>query len=112
VRHTPDGTPVEISAHDRGDKVEVAVADRGPGVRPGDEEKVFQKRYRGPTAGVGGYGLGLAICRAIVAAHGGRIWIEGRSGGGMVARFMLPVHGVRSVASVSPERSEQLAETR
>ncbi len=70
----------------------VEVADRGPGLAAGDEARVFEKFYRAGSAG-GGVGLGLAICRGIVEAHGGRIWAENRPGGGAAFRFALPVEG-------------------
>ncbi len=68
------------------------VADRGPGLPPGEEETVFQKFHRGGSGG-GGIGLGLTICRGIVTAHGGRIWAETRPGGGAVFRISLPIIG-------------------
>jgi K+-sensing histidine kinase KdpD len=92
IRHTPSGTPVDIRVQKRDDKIELAVGDRGPGVPPGDEERVFEKLYRAPGAkGDGGVGLGLTICRAILTAHDGHIWLENREGGGAVVRFTLPV---------------------
>ena len=74
----------------RGGEVEVSVEDAGPGLPPGDEERVFEKFYRAPGAAGRGFGLGLPICRAIVTAHGGRIWAgrEGRDGAAF--RFTLP----------------------
>jgi two-component system sensor histidine kinase KdpD len=74
--------------------VRVEVADRGPGFAPGEEERVFDKFYRGQTADSRGVGLGLAICRAIVEAHGGKIWAENRPGGGALFRFTLPAKDV------------------
>jgi two-component system sensor histidine kinase KdpD len=72
LRFTADGVPVEISARAVDGSVEVAVADHGPGIRPEDRERVFQEFYRGDAGGdQGGVGLGLAIARAIVEAHGG-----------------------------------------
>jgi two-component system sensor histidine kinase KdpD len=70
--------------------VEVEVADEGPGLPPGAEERVFEKFYRAESA-PRGFGLGLPICRAIVAAHGGRIWAERREGRGTRFRFTLPL---------------------
>jgi len=91
VKYAPADTPVEIAARKRGDEVVVSVADRGPGVPKGEEERIFTKFYRAATdRRVGGVGLGLAICRAIVGAHGGRIWAESREGGGAVFRLSLP----------------------
>jgi two-component system sensor histidine kinase KdpD len=92
VRHTPPGTPIEISAAIEGDYVSVAVADRGPGVLPGDEERVFDRFYRGrAAAAAGGVGLGLTVCKGIVEAHGGRIEAANRPGGGAIVRFTLPL---------------------
>ncbi len=90
VKYTPAGRGIDISASTTDAAVLVEVADRGPGFAPGEEERVFDKFYRGQTAGSRGVGLGLAICRAIVEAHGGKIWAENRPGGGAVFRFTLP----------------------
>jgi two-component system sensor histidine kinase KdpD len=89
--HTPSGTPVEIGASMGADEVLVWVADRGPGLPPGEEERVFEKFYRVSAAPGAGVGLGLAICRGIINAHGGRIWAENRLGGGAVFRFTVPI---------------------
>ena len=64
----------------------ISIADRGPGLPPGDEQRVFDKFYRANSA-QGGVGLGLTICRAIIAAHDGRIWAANRPGGGAVFRY-------------------------
>jgi two-component system sensor histidine kinase KdpD len=87
--HAPGAAPIEISARRDGASVSVEVADRGPGLPADDLAKVFDKFYRGSTGG--GAGLGLAICRAIVEAHGGRIEALNRDGGGAVFRFRLPL---------------------
>jgi two-component system sensor histidine kinase KdpD len=91
IKYTPAGTPIDISAVADGPVMTVTVADRGPGFASGDEERVFRKFYRGAKAIGPGVGLGLAICQAIVEAHGGRMWAEQRPGGGAVLRFMLPL---------------------
>jgi two-component system sensor histidine kinase KdpD len=94
AKYTPPGTPIEISAAATDGVVRVDVADRGPGLPPGEEARVFEKFYRAPSAAAaGGVGLGLTICRGIVTAHGGRIWAENRAGGGALFRFTLPVAG-------------------
>lgn len=84
ARHAP-GAVVEVSARERMDGVEVSVSDRGPGLKPGDHARVFEKFYRASAAP--GAGLGLAICKAVVEAHGGSIRAEDRAGGGV--RFLL-----------------------
>lgn len=96
AKYTPTGTPIDVSAwHDQAQgMVQVEVADRGPGLPPGDEARIFEKFQRAPQGANGpstGAGLGLAICRAIVEAHGGRIWAGNRDGGGAAFRFTLPL---------------------
>jgi len=95
AHHTPPGTGIAVSAWPEPGVIIVEVADQGPGVPPGAEEQVFDRFYRGPGAAreSQGSGLGLAICRGIVAAHGGRIWVERHPGGGAAFRFSLPLEG-------------------
>jgi K+-sensing histidine kinase KdpD len=106
VRYAGSASPIEISARCDGDAILVEVADRGPGVPRGDEERVFEKFYRAPgaTQGDGGIGLGLTICRAIVAAHDGKIWLENRRGGGVVVSFTLPISSAARALSLPSER--------
>jgi len=94
VKYTPPGTPIRVSATADGNTVRVRVADRGPGIPPGDAERVFEKFYRSAGAPPGGgVGLGLTICRGIITAHGGRIWAENAPEGGAVFQFTLPLAG-------------------
>ena len=94
AKYTPPGSAIEISATVRDGEVTVSVADRGPGIPSGDEQRIFEKFYRASQGDtVGGVGLGLTICRGIILAHGGRIWAERRAGGGAVLRFTLPADG-------------------
>ncbi|MDD5558425.1 DUF4118 domain-containing protein [Candidatus Methylomirabilis sp.] len=93
VKHTPDGSPLEITAWAHDATVTVEVADRGPGLPSGDEKRVFDKFYRGSGSTSRGAGLGLAICRGIVEAHGGRIWAENRPEGGVAFCFTIPLTG-------------------
>ncbi|MCC6379800.1 MAG: two-component system sensor histidine kinase KdpD [Burkholderiales bacterium] len=90
-KYSPEGTPVRIAAARAGDRIEVTVEDRGPGLPAGREATLFDKFIRGsPESGLPGVGLGLAICRAIVEAHGGEIRAEDREGGGARFVFSLP----------------------
>src|ERR1700694_6027629 len=95
IRYTPPGSPIDISVQLCDDSVMVSVADRGPGVPPSDFERVFDKFYRVLTsekvARITGSGLGPAVCRGLIEAHGGRIWVETRQGGGALFRFTLPL---------------------
>jgi two-component system sensor histidine kinase KdpD len=91
LKYAQAGTPIEISASAGDRELLVEVADRGPGLPPGEEARIFDKFYRLQPDREGGVGLGLTICRGIVEAHGGRIWAENRMGGGAVFRFTLPL---------------------
>jgi two-component system sensor histidine kinase KdpD len=94
AKYTPAGTPIEISARQRDSEVVMEVADRGPGVPADLADRVFEKFFRLPREREGGgAGLGLAICRGLVEAHGGKIWVEPREGGGSLFRFTLPIEG-------------------
>jgi len=91
VKYTPASTPVEIAASRKGQMVVVEVRDHGPGFGIANRERVFDNFFRGQTDNVRGAGLGLAICRAIIDAHGGTIVAEDRPGGGALVRFTLPI---------------------
>ena len=93
TKYTPPGTPITISAWQADGAVLVEVADRGPGIVSGSEEAVFRKFYRLGGANEAGVGLGLTICRGIVTAHGGRIWVAQRPGQGAAFRFTIPLQG-------------------
>ena len=66
----------------------IRVADRGPGIAHADDERIFEPFYTTKGAGLG---IGLAICRAIVEAHGGKLWHAPNEGGGTLFQFSLPV---------------------
>src|SRR5713101_5336172 len=85
---------IKVETRWTGTEVLIGVADRGPGIPAGEREKIFQHFYRldrDYRAHTQGSGLGLAICRGIVQAHGGRIWVEDRPGGGSIFRIALPL---------------------
>jgi two-component system, OmpR family, sensor histidine kinase KdpD len=95
VYYTPPASPVEISARAEGEYVTISVADRGPGIPLADRAHIFDKFYRvlgvKRNSGNTGSGLGLAVCKGLVEANGGRIWVESREGGGSTFRFTLPI---------------------
>ncbi|MFO0873180.1 MAG: DUF4118 domain-containing protein [Phycisphaerales bacterium] len=112
LRYTPDGTPIAITARVAEANVVVAVADEGPGIGRDEATRVFERFFRGrtarpagtvettepatafPGAGAGaglGLGLGLTICQGIIAAHGGRIWVEPNVPRGVSFLFSLPI---------------------
>ena len=91
AKYTPPGTKVYVSAMMDGMYVRVLVEDEGPGLPVGDPERLFDKFQRGSDEGtVVGVGLGLAICQAIIHAHGGEIEAQRREGGGARFDFTLP----------------------
>ena len=92
VKHTPAGTHVTVAARVAGDFLEASVEDDGPGLPEGRDEEVFESFSRGERQVTRrGAGLGLAICRAIVEAHGGTIRSERRDGRGARFVFTLPL---------------------
>jgi signal transduction histidine kinase len=92
LRHTPADGSVTVRAEPAGDTVEIEVADTGNGIAVGERERVFEAFVQGLAGSSGSAGLGLAISRAIVEAHGGRIWIADAPQG-TAMRFSLPVVG-------------------
>ncbi|MDP1761747.1 MAG: ATP-binding protein, partial [Deltaproteobacteria bacterium] len=91
IKYTPEQTQVTISGWVTQQELLLEVADRGPGLVPGDEELVFEKFYQASSGSARGVGLGLTICRSIIEAHGGHIWAANRPGGGATFRFTLPL---------------------
>ena len=91
-KYTPPGSTVTLSAQVIADQLSVSVADNGPGLPAGREEAVFQKFMRGEReSATPGVGLGLAICRAIIESHQGKITAAQRPGGGAIFIFTLPL---------------------
>ena len=91
MKYTPAESAIEIAASYDDRYVAIEVRDRGAGFPPDYERRIFDKFFRGRTDNIRGAGLGLAICRAIVEAHGGTISAENRPGGGAIIRFQIPL---------------------
>lgn len=93
VRYAGAAASVRVGARRSGDALTVQVTDDGPGIAEHEREKVFEKFYRGDgaTKSDGGVGLGLTICRSIVGAHGGKIGVRERGGGGALVEFTVPL---------------------
>jgi two-component system sensor histidine kinase KdpD len=92
-KYTPETSSIDISASRKQLAVAIEVRDDGPGVPEGSEGRIFEKFYRSSHFGVAGAGLGLAICRGIVEAHGGVIRAEAARGGGLCFEIMVPIGG-------------------
>jgi PAS domain S-box-containing protein len=94
-KYSPRDQPVEVRGRIINDQLEVLVVDRGVGVPPEDLGRVFDKFYRIAELGSStGLGLGLAICKAFIEAHDGRIGMEKNPMGGTIVRFVIPFHDV------------------
>ncbi len=90
-RHAPPGSPISVRACPTADEVRIEVADRGPGVPPTEREAIFESFVHFDTGGRSG--LGLAIAKTFLDAHGERIWVEGPPAGGARLVFTLPAAG-------------------
>jgi PAS domain S-box-containing protein len=92
--YAPKGSEIYISASVRNNSVQINVNDQGPGIQPSERKRVFQAFRRGiseETGSAKGAGLGLAICKGLVEAHGGRIWIRKKTSPGTTVSFTVPL---------------------
>lgn len=94
AKYSPVGTPIAVRVAKRDKEVIVSVKDRGKGIEPEYLERIFERFYQignSRDSGRHGIGLGLAICRGLIEAQGGRIWVESRVGQGSTFYFSLPI---------------------
>lgn len=108
IKFTPEGGAVTVGARAVGQEIHFTVADTGIGVAHDDRTKIFERfwcRERASGAGSSGLGLGLSIARAIVEAHGGRIWVEGELGVGSTFTFALPLIVSEALPGMGASRS-------
>ena len=92
IRYAPQGTPILVAAHRKGDALRIEVRDHGPGIAREDRQRIFDKFFRGQNAdGTPGSGLGLAIARSLVTLHGGTLEYEENPGGGSAFVTLLPL---------------------
>lgn len=101
AKYSPPASPIDVTASVKDGVIVTEVLDRGPGIPPGEERRIFEKFYQLHPDREGGVGLGLTICRGIIESHGGRIWVESRAGGGSRFRFTLPIE--EKQPTVEPE---------
>lgn len=119
AKYSPDESPIEITAQRSGGRAVVSVRDHGPGIAHEQQERVFERFYRATPAGSArGTGIGLAIVRAYVERHGGRVWVESDPGAGATFSFTLalasPAHeapngGADAEGAVGGDPSPDLA---
>ena len=94
MKYSPEGGPVTITAQVQAESVQVSVADQGLGLDPEHLDRVFQRFYQVDSAStrkVGGSGLGLSICKAIIEAQDGEIWVRSQEGKGSTFYFTRPL---------------------
>jgi K+-sensing histidine kinase KdpD len=104
AKYSPPGSQVKVFARAEPEHLVIGVSDRGRGLSPGEQAKLFNLFQRLETAnGVGGVGLGLLVCRRLVEAHGGKIWVESEPGRGSTFFFTLPYPRETDAGGISPE---------
>ena len=94
VKFSPDGGPIRLAVRTNADDLVLSVSDTGIGIPVAAAEHVFESFFRADNAtarGIGGTGLGLALCRDIVDAHGGGIAVDEREGAGATVRIRIPI---------------------
>jgi two-component system phosphate regulon sensor histidine kinase PhoR len=94
VKYSPEGGPITIRAKLTADSIQLSVTDQGIGIDSQQLKSIFDRFYQVDSAStrkVGGSGLGLSICKAIVEAHDGEIWVESQTGAGSTFHFTLPL---------------------
>jgi signal transduction histidine kinase len=115
IKFTPQGGQVRIAAKDKGDAVQISVADTGVGISPEDQVHIFEKFYRArnrAAINAPGTGLGLAIAKAVVEKHEGKIWFESEPGRGSKFHLLLPAYTRvgEPTGLVAPQAEKSLAE--
>jgi signal transduction histidine kinase len=109
LKFTPEGGSVTLAAaHDEGE-LRISVIDTGSGISPEQLPHVFGRFWQASDADRRGLGLGLAIARGIVEAHGGRIWVESEPGAGSIFHFTLPAPAPASEAPKATAQARALA---
>jgi signal transduction histidine kinase len=94
IKYSPNGGEVKVSARQEKEHLLVSVSDNGLGISQNDQQRLFQKFQRLDVVikkSIQGIGLGLNVCRILVEAHGGEIWVESRKGKGSTFFFTIPL---------------------
>jgi PAS domain S-box-containing protein len=101
IKYSPSGGQVTVFAKPDGETLVAGVSDQGQGIPPEEQEKLFVRFHRSEQSvrsGVEGIGLGLSVCRTLVEAHGGRIWVESQPGQGSTFYFTIPIEAKPNAA--------------
>jgi signal transduction histidine kinase len=108
IKYSPDGGAVEVTGEERDGVVHIQVRDEGFGIPDEVRDRIFTKFFRGSAAehGIAGSGLGLALARTVVEAHGGSISFESAGGDGTTFSVLLPKPGADTVIAVGERRHE------
>jgi two-component system sensor histidine kinase KdpD len=104
AKYSPPGTELLLKAHVEADRLIISVKDRGEGIAPDEQDRIFDKFYRSARRdgqNKEGTGMGLAIARGIIEAHGGKIWVESAPGRGATFSFMIPVELKRGAKTMA-----------
>jgi signal transduction histidine kinase/DNA-binding response OmpR family regulator len=102
IKFTPEHGRIEIEVESRGGEAVVRIGDTGPGIAPDELPHVFSRYWQARRGDRRGLGLGLAIARGIVDAHGGRIWVESAHGAGSTFSFTVPLAGATATSGEAP----------
>ncbi|HEY9697948.1 MAG TPA: histidine kinase [Trichocoleus sp.] len=104
IKYTPERGTISIAIlHRTTQKVQVSICDNGPGIPPENQQHIFEDQFRlQRDAAKDGYGIGLALCRRVVQAHYGQIWVDSESDQGSCFHFTLPVYRLLPIVPLSP----------
>ena len=105
-KYSPPEKPIDIAVQVHERHVVISVRDRGPGVPTEDAERIFDPFFRSESSGgVKGMGIGLAVCKRLIEAYGGRVWLTPHDGGGSDFSFSLPLLSQPQVADFAAPRA-------
>jgi len=114
AKYCPARAEIKLEARKQDDDLLINVTDNGPGIAPQELDRVFDKFYRSPSvteSSAAGTGMGLAIARGIIVAHGGRVWAESSKGHGTIITLAIPVESKSAEPADSGESADSVLES-